>query len=223
MLNRFTFGLDLGQTQDPTACVILEQTGDLTAEEPAHFHARHIERYPLRTAYPDIVKDVAEKMQGAPLRGKTTLVVDQTGVGRPVVEMLKGAGLEPIGVTIHGGDSVVRVAAAEWRVPKREIASVLQVLLQSRRLEIARALPEAALLVQELLTFKVRISAAGHDSYEAWREGAHDDLVLAAGLAAWYAERIGPGQRLRTDSTAHAAFWGEAGERNREALWSGRR
>jgi hypothetical protein len=28
-----------------------------------------------------------------------------------------------------------------------------------------------------------------HDSYNAWRESIHDDLVLAVALAAWYAER----------------------------------
>jgi hypothetical protein len=28
----------------------------------------------------------------------------------------------------------------------------------------------------------------GHDSYGQWREGQHDDLVLAVALAAWWAE-----------------------------------
>lgn len=35
---------------------------------------------------------------------------------------------------------------------------------------------------------KVNVST-GHDSYEAWREGDHDDLVLAAALAAWKAHK----------------------------------
>ena len=26
-----------------------------------------------------------------------------------------------------------------------------------------------------------------HDSYEAWREGDHDDLVLSVGMAVWAA------------------------------------
>jgi hypothetical protein len=46
-------------------------------------------------------------------------------------------------------------------------------------------------LVQELLTFRVRIdSATGRDSYAAWRESAHDDLVLALAVAVWWAERV---------------------------------
>jgi hypothetical protein len=31
-----------------------------------------------------------------------------------------------------------------------------------------------------------------HDSYGAWREGAHDDLVLAVAVAAWYGEHYSP-------------------------------
>jgi hypothetical protein len=39
-------------------------------------------------------------------------------------------------------------------------------------------------------TPEVKINiATGHDSYEAWREGDHDDLVLAVALACWTGER----------------------------------
>ena len=33
-----------------------------------------------------------------------------------------------------------------------------------------------------------QLSAAGHDSYGAWREKAHDDLVLAVAMAVWVGE-----------------------------------
>jgi hypothetical protein len=36
---------------------------------------------------------------------------------------------------------------------------------------------------------KINISTA-HDSYEAWREGDHDDLVLSVALACWAGERF---------------------------------
>ncbi len=36
---------------------------------------------------------------------------------------------------------------------------------------------------------KINISTA-HDSYEAWREGDHDDLVLAVAMACWAGERF---------------------------------
>jgi hypothetical protein len=49
-------------------------------------------------------------------------------------------------------------------------------------------LPEAAVLVRELATFSAKLSRAGSETYEAWREQDHDDLVLAVALAAWAAE-----------------------------------
>ena len=36
-----------------------------------------------------------------------------------------------------------------------------------------------------------------HDSYGAWREGQHDDLVLAVALAVWFAEHGGGRPNLR--------------------------
>ncbi len=33
------------------------------------------------------------------------------------------------------------------------------------------------------------MSSAGNDTYEAWRESDHDDLVLAAAIACWWGEK----------------------------------
>jgi len=50
-----------------------------------------------------------------------------------------------------------------------------------------RLVPE---LVKELENFKVKVNIqTAHDSYEAWRESDHDDLVLALALACWWAEQ----------------------------------
>lgn len=39
--------------------------------------------------------------------------------------------------------------------------------------------------MKELIAYRVRITANAHDVYEPWREGAHDDLLLAVALACW--------------------------------------
>jgi hypothetical protein len=67
--------------------------------------------------------------------------------------------------------------------------ATIQVLLQTKRLRIPSSLPEAQILLEEMTNFQVKISQAGHDSYGAWREGTHDDLLLAVALACWAAER----------------------------------
>ena len=140
-------------------------------------------------------------MRGPPLRPQ--LVVDATGVGRPVVDMLSAAGLSPVPITIHGGDVVSR-DGTYWRVPKRDLVGALQVLLQTTRLKIAGQLRYADTLVQELLRFRVKISDQGHDSYGAWRDGEHDDLVLALAVACWYGQR--PERNL--DANAFATIRG---------------
>jgi hypothetical protein len=125
------------------------------------------------------------------------LVIDATGVGAPVVDMVRRADLGGIyvtAVTITGGNAVHRDGHRAASVPKRDLVSTLQVLLQSGRLKIAEGLPLARLLSVELLNFRATISLAGHDAYgagaeAAWREaGTNDDLVLAVALACWVAE-----------------------------------
>jgi hypothetical protein len=58
-------------------------------------------------------------------------------------------------------------------------------------MEPAPGLALAPVLTEELSRFKMKFNAAtAHDSYAAWREGDHDDLVLATALAAWWGSRM---------------------------------
>lgn len=55
-------------------------------------------------------------------------------------------------------------------------------------MRIAKGLPNVETLINELENFKVKISVSGNESFEAWRESVHDDLVLATAMAVWQAE-----------------------------------
>jgi hypothetical protein len=231
----YILGVDLGQAQDFTALGVLERTqidtgkvevehGPVsyssyggfhvqTTKTPVyenHYAARHLERLPIGTSYPAQVARIKELHDRLKADTKKTplLVVDQTGVGRPVVDMLRAAELSPAAVTITGGDAVSR-DGRDYRVPKRDLVSVVQVLLQAERLKIASSLKEAATLTVELLAFKVSINLRGHDSYGndagMWRENPHDDLVLAVALAAWYGEHYKP---VVDDSSPSLSFRG---------------
>ena len=87
--------------------------------------------------------------------------------------MLRTAELSPAAVTITGGDTVSS-DGSDYRVPKRDLVSIVQVLLQSERLKIAKALPEAQTLTAELLAFKYDVNLRGHIIYGndvgSWRE-----------------------------------------------------
>jgi hypothetical protein len=90
--------------------------------------------------------------------------------------------------SITGGDTVSR-EDMQYRIPKRDLVSTVQVLLQNTQLKIAEGLPETQTLIKELQNFRVKIDPqTAPDSYSAWRENMHDDLVLATALACWIGE-----------------------------------
>lgn len=124
------------------------------------------------------------------------MVVDQTGGGRVVIDLLSDGLRGQVTCTIWPdtlGAGPDQTAAEDGIMPpKKELVGVLQVLLQTRRLHIASALPDAPLLVKELANFKARVSLARNEPAEDWREGRPDDLVFAVGLAAWAGEQVLP-------------------------------
>jgi hypothetical protein len=187
----YVLGLDLGQTQDFTALAVLERqplSAGAAATAKPDFALRHLRRFALGTPYTAIVSAVTTLRRTRPLCGMP-VVVDQTGVGRAVVDVLRQAAGGVVPVTITGGHAVTVTENGSFHVPKKDLVTGLQVVLQSQRLQIARGLPEAATLVRELQQFQVRITASAHETYGVWRAGQHDDLVLAVALACWWAER----------------------------------
>ncbi len=183
----YIVGVDLGQVQDYTAVAVAERQ----RQEPhATYQIRHLERFPLGTPYPVVADRVSTLVHMPPLQRDVALAVDATGVGMPVVDLLKQhcgstsilGGVPILAITITGGEAVSQ-EGHQYRVPKRDLVSTLQVLLQGGRLKVAQDLPEAATLVKELLNFKVKITIHAHDTYGARREGTHDGLVLAVALA----------------------------------------
>jgi hypothetical protein len=126
------------------------------------------------------------------------LIVDDTGVGRAVADLLKTKGLKFRAVTITGGDEVHAVGGGRYRVPKRDLVGALEVPFHTGRLKIAEGMELWPTLKKELLSFRRKIDLrTAHDSYEAWREGDHDDLVLAAALACWWITRRRGSTKLR--------------------------
>jgi hypothetical protein len=179
----YIVGLDLGQKRDYSAIAILQvidrtfqQRDPVTWEHQRDVCVRlpYLERVELGTPYPDVVAHIQQLMADARLHD-STLVVDATGVGAPVVDLLRQADLpcRLMPVTITGGeqDSPVR---GGYHVPKRELITGLQVLVQQGRLQIPRRLLLAEAFVKELVGMK---------------EGSRDDLALATSLAWWWARK----------------------------------
>jgi hypothetical protein len=185
---RFFYGIDLGQSQDFSAAVVLEAFGEGNSRT---YDARHIEQWPLGTPYPQMVADVRATMGRYPLRGACRLCIDHTGVGRPLYEMFTEVGLQPIGITITGGAGWHRETGRQWHVSKVMLVGTVQKFLQGGRLRIGRTLKHAGTLQRELRDFRVQVSKAANEIYGA-REGAFDDVTLALAVALFVAENPGP-------------------------------
>jgi hypothetical protein len=187
----YVSGLDLGQQQDYTALVSVEvehaPDPDLPGQAVLRHGVRHVHRWPLGTPYPAIVGDLKQWFGRVPLNG-TALVVDATGVGRAVVDMLRTsdlpAYLAPFTITcgFQEGDRTV---------PKKDLVAAVVSALQMRRLRFAEALELRPVLEKELEAFRVRVTPDRNETFASFRERDHDDLVLALALAVWYAERYG--------------------------------
>jgi hypothetical protein len=189
-------GLDLGQSSDFSALCVLEagqERPEHAGQVMAAYRVRSLKRWHLGTPYPEIVADVVKFLDKPPLKG-CTLSVDQTGVGAPVVDMLKAA--DPgcdrlVPITITAGRKVSFLDGG-YHVAKIQLVSTVQVLLQSRRLKFAEGLELTPLLVKELENYRVTVTAAANETFDP-RSGEHDDLVLSLALACFQAEHAPSG------------------------------
>jgi hypothetical protein len=180
---RFTMGLDLGQRQDHSALAVLERLED---GEYRRYECRHLHRFPLGMPYPRIVDAVETILLRPPLVRQCRLAIDATGVGVAVCDMFREAGMPYIGITITGGVDWRR-DGRHWYVAKHLLVSVVQKYLSSEALGISKRLADAPLLREELRNFRVKISKAAHEIYEA-REHQSDDIVLAVAIALFASE-----------------------------------
>jgi len=180
----FYVGLDLGQAQDPAAIAVLQR-------EPRSLLVRYLERVALGTPYPIVVDRVKRIVTDQELRGRCALAADGTGVGAPVIDMLRVAGLgcEISAVTITGGEREHRAGQVRY-VPKQDLIANVEMLLERGELKIARRLREAGPLVRELMDMRMTWAGrSGRPRLGADGFGEHDDLAIALALACWRAKR----------------------------------
>jgi hypothetical protein len=191
---QYVVGLDLGPASAFTALAVVERADDeKTRDADPQLAVKHLQRFPPGTAYKAVASAVGKLLTSEEL-ADAPVVVDVTAVGTGVLDLFKE--LEPqsrvLRVVVTAGHHAEYGPHATWLVPKKELVTGLQLLLQGRRLAIPAAMPEAALLARELGNFRAKVSLAADPLEAEWREGQDDDLVLAVALACWKAGRMGP-------------------------------
>jgi len=204
---RFCLSVDLGSEKDYTAISLLERIekvqdkniptlgGRVMIEDPiivtAELHLQHLERVPLKTPYPTIVDKIKFIVNRPEFVDQIALIVDRTGVGLPVTQMMYQQGLAPIGINIHGGERIT-TSKDHYGVPKRDLVTALLTAFQMKRVKMPS--PEVLPIIKdfrdELAGFNMKINKqTGHDSYEAWMESIHDDLVLSVAMGVWWMDK----------------------------------
>ena len=204
-----TVGVDVGQRVDPTAVVVAEVTETDPISHDIDWHrlwvhdgcppschgqplylVRFLERIALGTSYPHIagrLVEMVDKLIEAHPRTNLNVVLDSTGVGAPVVDIIRDAlrGTRvPVTAAIFTSSERLEgtLGNAEIRVGKPWLVSRLQALLQQSQVKLPDT-PEAHACADELRDFELRVTPQANVVAGAFRTGTHDDLVTALGLA----------------------------------------
>jgi hypothetical protein len=200
-VDRWIVGADLGKSIDSTAISVLHHTitasenwrSDAAArtwqqESVQRFDLVHLQRLPLGMNYVTQARAIGEILQREPLKSANAdLVVDQSGVGAGVVDLMESNGLRPIRIQITAGTEVSRREGGNgWNVAKSALISTLEAAMHSGELHVAGSLTEAETLREELRDFQRHVTASGANTWSA-RAGAHDDIVLATSYTVWWA------------------------------------
>ncbi|HEX9503846.1 MAG TPA: hypothetical protein VF974_06040 [Patescibacteria group bacterium] len=224
-------GIDIGQIHDPTAICVTEvdqvPTGEVRygREQTIGYHDDHgnwippkgienimvseymvrfIKRLPLNTSYHDVAEYISNMLKNDLFQNrKVRVLIDVTGVGRPVYDNLK----RKIFIRLNNAEVTHMSVGIQFKMSsnhmlqlkpisfvhgeiynrgkgtlgKAFLVSHLQSILQEKRFH-APDIPEVKAMCDELLVYEIKITDNGKDTYGA-KIGKHDDLATAAALA----------------------------------------
>jgi len=154
--------------------------------------------------YHDVVDEIVELMNRATLVHNADLIVDGTGVGEGVVEMMRKKDLQPIPIITIGRGLMREVYAdiaevfpgatklkmktlKEIHVPKSDLVAAGQLLVQQERVRVAAGLKWAEEAQRQFKNFKGKINERTKKKvYEAETEEDHDDIVICFLMGAWW-------------------------------------
>jgi phage FluMu gp28-like protein len=160
-------GLDLGKLQDHSAIAIIQRDSDTLK---LVFH----HEFPLGINYTEVIATTARANQQFHLR---KLLVDQTGIGEPILEALHEKSIAAEGTTLT-------------QDTKTELLTNLKLIMEQQRL----ALPYDKRLCEQINDQQYDYTGNGKLTF-THPQGTHDDQLWALALAA-YAAKTQPQPQL---------------------------
>lgn len=155
-------GADLGKLEDYSILAVLRKEGE-------QLSLVYLRELPLGTPYTEVIGLLAAAERRFRFQG---LYVDQTGVGEPVLEELKGRGAPfATGVTLTAG-------------VKEEVMTCLKLAMEQRRLRM----PHIRRLFSQINEQQYAYALSGHLSF-SHPVGGHDDQLWSLALAVYASTR----------------------------------
>ncbi len=193
-----SLGWDVGKSVDSSIIAVVAHDGN-----PAMYWVRRIVKLPKGMSYDLQVKAVRELFFQYQ---SPRLIIDRTGVGQPICDMIVAAGLQPVQVCLTGGDCVSTPEPGKVNLPKKDMVASITTVIQEHRLKVVRGCENVETFRTELKNFQLKVSASGQNSYNA-APGQHDDTITAVGLCLWYGEkRIGRPGHIRASSQKNGCW-----------------
>lgn len=186
MNKRIFIGLDLGQQFDYTAMTVVSSFR--TGPRELMHTIEYIYRFPLKMSYSVMANSVTRFINTQLKIYSPILIVDFTGVGAPVYDILTKNGLKPVAFTITGGNTPKIVSKYKVNVPKQDMVASLQIALQNNVIRIPSNTNELEQLKAEIQNFTMKINKNNKESFGALQDGIHDDIVMALCMSIWYAD-----------------------------------
>jgi hypothetical protein len=194
-------GWDVAQTTDSSIVAVLEYDGN-----PAQYWVRRIVKLQKGMPYDQQVREARDIYHQ---HKDATLLVDRTGVGLPICDMIVASGLDPVQVSLTAGDLTTRPERGKVNLPKKDMVASITKVIQERRIKVVKGCENAGLFRSELKNFQLKVSASGYTTYNA-APGQHDDTITAVGLCLWCGEKDGaqadPGELISCGWTDDQGF-----------------
>lgn len=178
--------------------------------------------------YPRIADIIESRIGHKDLKHSCDLLVDGTGVGAALVDLLRDKDLRPIPIVFTGGGAVREVTTPfgtifknspgqlcplkvirELHVPKADLVAAGKLLLEQGRVRVAEGLRWGQDFKDQLLAFRGKVNEKGRAKYEADSEEDHDDMVVCFLMAAWWILRGGTKdeERVIPSSSSQGGDW----------------
>ena len=212
-MSQYTVSVDIAKKRDFTGIQIYRNTpvhidGDPRANAPDRiFHYQDLV-YQFKAQdmrYQDLATHLARLLSDKKLQNNNDLIVDGTGVGVAVVDIMRDKGLTPIPIVATGGGDAHPVYAeagnifghgdklrgmrtvAEWHVPKVEMVQAGQVAMEQHLFRPAPNVKHLEEFKEQLMNFKGKFNEkTDYTAYNAEDDEVHDDLITCFLQAMWW-------------------------------------